>query len=137
MEWGFAMVRREWVFMPKAIPDDVKRNFEKRLRKHVSEEWKEHCRELVIRFKGRFAYVDAFPIEQDSMEGLTEEEKARVEATPTKLCRFEYTGDPESWLYAFYKYSDERYEPCISLSGSFYCTPEEGFDTSANVYLRY
>jgi len=47
------------------------------------------------------------------MPDASEEEKERIRQTPTKLCRLTWTGDPESWIFAFYKYSDERYEPSI------------------------
>ena len=29
----------------------------------------------------------------------------------TRICRLEYTGTLESWQFAIYKYSDERYDP--------------------------
>jgi hypothetical protein len=38
-------------------------------------------------------------------------------ANATKLYRLTRTGDPNSWGYAFGKYSDERYELSISLDG--------------------
>ncbi|MCW8173472.1 hypothetical protein D8S78_22540 [Natrialba swarupiae] len=53
---------------------------------------------------------------------------------PTKLCRLTWTGDPDSWGFAFYKYSDDRYEPSISLDGSFAGSPESCFDTAAQLY---
>jgi hypothetical protein len=36
---------------------------------------------------------------------------------------------------AFYTYSNERYEPCTFPNGTFYGTPEEGFEVGA-AYLR-
>lgn len=36
---------------------------------------------------------------------------------------------------AFYKYSDETYELCALKTGTFLGTPEEAFDTAAQVYL--
>jgi len=35
---------------------------------------------------------------------------------------------------AFYTYSNEKYEPCVFINGSFHGTPEEAFETAA-VYL--
>jgi hypothetical protein len=34
----------------------------------------------------------------------------RLRNTPTHLCRLRYFGDPERWGFAFYTYSNERYE---------------------------
>ncbi len=51
------------------------------------------CR-YVTRYRGRFLYLDR-------------EEDGRTEP----ICRLEYTGDPADWLFAIYKYSDDRYDP--------------------------
>jgi hypothetical protein len=69
------------------------------------------------------------------MPDATKEEKERIRETPVKLCRLGWTGDPESWDFAFYKYSNGRYEPSITLDGSFSGTPETCFDTAAQAYL--
>jgi hypothetical protein len=37
--------------------------------------------------------------------------------------------------FAFYTYSNEKYELSVFPSGDFYGTPEEAFDTAAQVYL--
>ncbi|MDP2788891.1 MAG: hypothetical protein Q8O46_02455, partial [bacterium] len=55
----------------------------------------------------------------------------RLSETPTHLCRLRYFGDDEEWSLAFYTYSNEKYEPCVFMNGSFYGTPEEGFDIGA------
>jgi len=44
--------------------------------------------------------------------------------------------DPDSWSFAFYKYSDERYEPSISLDGPFAGSQESCFDIAAQLYLQ-
>jgi hypothetical protein len=49
------------------------------------------------------------------------------------LCRLRHCGQ-DRWSIAFYKYSDERYEPSFFASGEQVGTPEEGFDVGA-VYL--
>ncbi|HUU30403.1 MAG TPA: hypothetical protein VM123_21580 [archaeon] len=54
---------------------------------------------------------------------------------PTHLCRLRYHGNEDSWAMAFYKYSDEKYEPSFFNNGTFHGTPEEAFETSA-VYLQ-
>ena len=56
--------------------------------------------------------------------------------TPTHLCRLRYFGDENKWGFAFYTYSNEKYELSVFPNGEFFGTPEEAFATSANVYLR-
>ncbi|MFI5341003.1 MAG: hypothetical protein ACHQ7N_14345 [Candidatus Methylomirabilales bacterium] len=107
-----------------------------RLEQHVRTHWSERCREVVVRFRGAFAYIDAFPFQQQFMPGTTPEERARIEATPTRLCRLGYLGRADLWAFAFFKYSDEKYEPSFLPSGMFVGTPEEAFDCSAQVYLQ-
>jgi len=55
--------------------------------------------------------------------------------TPTHLCRLRYFGDMEKWGFAFYTYSNEKYELSVFMSGDFYGTIEDAFEISANVYL--
>jgi hypothetical protein len=59
----------------------------------------------------------------------------RQRSFPLHLCRLRYFGNEEEWSLAFYTYSNERYELCVFQSGSFYGTPEEGFEVGAT-YLR-
>ena len=70
------------------------------------------------------------------MPGTTPDDRARIEATPTHLCRLGYLGSPDRWEFAFFKYSDEKYEPSFLHSGEFAGTPEEAFDCAAQVYLQ-
>jgi hypothetical protein len=107
-----------------------------RLERHVRTHWKDRCREVVVRFRGAFAYVDAFPLDRQFMPGTTPEERARIEATPTHLCRLGYTGRANLWAFAFFKYSDEKYEPSFLPSGASVGAPEEAFDCAARVYLQ-
>ena len=92
-------------------------------------------RSVVIRFRGVYAYVDAYRPRGEYPPGLTEEQKATIDATPIHLYRIEYLGKRDEWGFAFYKYSDEKYEVSILPSVSFTGTPEECFDCAANVYL--
>lgn len=106
-----------------------------RLEQHVRTHWKDRCRGVVVRFRGAFAYVDAFPLSRQFMPETTPEEQAQIEAMPTHLCRLGYLGRADYWAFAFFKYSDERYEPSFLPSGEFAGTPEEAFDCAAQVYL--
>jgi hypothetical protein len=107
-----------------------------RLERHVRTHWKDRCREVVVRFRGTFAYVDAFPLHHQFMPGTTPDQQAQIEATPTHLCRLGYLGRADLWTFAFFKYSDEKYEPSFLPSGASVGTPEEAFDCAAQVYLQ-
>jgi hypothetical protein len=90
----------------------------------------------VVRFRGTFAYVDAYPLRHQFMRGTTLEEQAQIEATPTHLCRLGYIGKADLWVFAFFKYSDEKYEPSFLPSGASMGTAEEACDCAAQVYLQ-
>lgn len=122
--------------MGRSIPPTAQAALRARLDRHVRTHWKDRCREVVIRFRGAFAYVDAFPLHRQFMPGTTAEEQARIEATPTHLCRLGYLGRADLWAFAFFKCSDGKYEPSFLPSGSFVGTPEEAFDCSGHVYLQ-
>lgn len=119
-----------------AIPEAAKEALGARLERHARSHWKDRCREVVVRFRGVFAYVDAFPVHRQFMSGTTPEAQALIEATPTHLCRLGYLGRADLWVFAFFKYSDEKYEPSFLPSGASAGTPEEAFDCSAQVYLQ-
>ena len=118
------------------IPKHVQEALRSRLEIHARTNWKGRCRAIVVRFRGAFAYIDAFAVNDWYMPGTSSEEKARIDATPTHLCRLGYLGTPDVWEFGFYKDSDDKYEPSVVTSGSFHATPEEAFDCSASVYLE-
>jgi hypothetical protein len=117
------------------IPETIRMGLADRLRKHAALEWARECRGVEVRFRGVYAYVDAYSSRRDYMPGMTEEEKARLDAIPLHLCRLEYFGRKDEWGFAFYKYSDEKYEVSFLPSISWTGTPEECFDCAASVYL--
>ena len=55
---------------------------------------KKHKSNLMVRFRGKFLYLD-----KPSMFNITH------------LGRLEYSGDMNSWSFAVFKYSSERYDP--------------------------
>lgn len=111
----------------RRIPDAVRNTLRARLEDHAASNWARHCRSIVIRFRGEFAYIDAYAADSWAEEGDQD--------VPVRLCRLGFMGDPERWAFAFFKYSDETYEPSVVFSGSFEATPEEAFDCAASVYL--
>jgi hypothetical protein len=118
------------------IPALVRRMLTDRLETHARTAWGERCARVDVRFRGKYAYIDAVESDPWIRPDASEGEKERIRQTPTKLCRLTWTGDPDSWEFTFYKYSDERYEPSITLDGSFVGSPESCFDTAAQLYLQ-
>jgi hypothetical protein len=142
------MARQQWMWVrdPDAggvkIPDTVKRRTEQRIRDYAEEHFAGRYTRLDVRFRGQFCYVDAYtepvltpgwppPDWPETREEMIE----RLRNTPTHLCRLRYFGDEEQWGFAFYTYSNEKYELSVFPSGDFFGPPEEAFLASAEAYL--
>ncbi len=129
---------RTWVSIPKPrgpIPNRIREELSFRLERHAAKRWKGRVRKVLLRFRGAYAYVgavEAQPSEKKLPQVCRSIEKGEV---PVELCRLGFLGGMDRWEYAFYKYSDEKYERSVCASGSFVASPEEAFDCSA-VYLR-
>ena len=127
----------------KPISDAVKRRTEERIRRYAAEHFAGRYVRLDIHFRGHFCYIDAY----SEPEPLTptwpprdwpetrEEYLERLRNTPTHLCRLRFFGDEERWGFAFYTYSNERYELSVFPSGEFLGRPEDAFLVSAEAYL--
>jgi len=92
---------------------------------------------LEVRFRGSLCYIDAFTEPQPPSPSLLratgdtkEQYVERLRSIPTHLGRLRYFGG-DRWSYAFYTYSNERYEPTVFHSGDWFGTPEEAFDIGA------
>ena len=119
-----------------SIPEYARHALEDRLETHARTAWTERCAGVNVRFRGKYAYVDVFDGDPWLMPGSTTEEKEQIRETSVKMCRLTWTGDMDSWEFAFHKYSDGRYEPSILFDGSPSSSPEACFDCAAQVYLR-
>ncbi len=138
--------RKQWVFDPdyggQKIPETVKQAVRRRIERVAEQRFKGLYLRLDIRFRGQFCYVDAYrDVDSREVSGLpkdwpeTREEFAeRMRNTPVHLCRLRYFGD-ERWGYAFYTYSNERYELSVYPNGEFFGPPEDAFVSAAGVYL--
>ena len=138
--------RKRWMRDPNSggtkISDSVKSRTEARIRKYAEENFAGKYTRLEIRFRGHFCYIDAYT-EPEVMPGwpppgfpeTREEMIERLRNTPTHLCRLRYFGDEEGWGFAFYTYSNEKYELSVFPSGEFYGPPEDAFEASA-MYLQ-
>lgn len=109
-----------------SIPPAVQAALKERLAAHAAKKWKKTCARVEVSFRGKFAQVDVYPYD---------EETGKAEEVPTHLCRLEYMGLPDLWGFAFYKYSEERYERSFLFTGSMGGAPEDCFDCAGLAYL--
>ncbi len=140
------MPRKQWVRDPNSggvkIPEAVKTRTKERILRYAEQHFAGRYTRLDIRFRGQFCYIDAYT-EPDVSPGwpppdwpeTREEMIERLRDTPTHLCRLRYFGKEDAWGFAFYTYSNEKYELSIFPSGDFYGPPEEAFHVSAEMYL--
>ena len=138
--------RGTWVFDPNSggikIPPAVQADVGKRIRAVAGKEFKGKYTRLGIRFKNQFCYIDAYagPVLTDGWPpaGWPEtraEYAERLRTTPVHLCRLRYFGN-DKWGFAFYTYSNEKYELSMYDDDQFTGTPERAFLISANAYLN-
>ena len=135
---------RTWTSDPhsggRPIPLSVRTATIARLQEHAARKYKGLYSRLEIRFRGALCYIDAYkePREPDKellriTRETREEYLERLRNYPIHLGRIRYFGD-DKWSYAFYTYSNERYEPA-TFGGVWFGTPEEAFDIGAR-YLH-
>ena len=125
------------------IPDILYKSIQQRILTYAETYYAGKYTRIELRFKGKFCYIDAYTEPQISPEWppadfpeTREEYIERLRNTPTHLCRLQYLGKDDAWSFAFYTYSNKRYEPCDFPNGTSTGTPEEAFEVSANVYLN-
>jgi hypothetical protein len=124
------------------IPVHVQEETRNRILAYAEKNYSGKFTRIDVRFRGAFCYIDAYTeldVSLDFNEKLygqtCQEHIERLRNTPTHLCKLRYFGDENKWSLAFYTYSNEKYELCLFNNGTFYGTPEEGFEISS-VYLQ-
>jgi hypothetical protein len=134
-----------WVYDPGSggmkVPPSVQTDVTKRINQVAEENYKGRYIRLDIHFKSQFCYIDAF-IEPNLAEDwpppgwdeTREETLERMRSMPLHLCRLRYFGD-DKWGFAFYTYSQEKYELSVYPNGEFTGKPEDAFLATA-VYLN-
>jgi hypothetical protein len=136
---------KTWIFNPHTggvkISPAKQSEVRQRIERHAASNYAGQYIRLEIIFRGALGYIDAFIEPQPPIPSLlkaTGETKEqyieRLRSFPTHLGRLRYFGG-DRWSYAFYTYSNERYEPTIFPTGDWFGTPEEAFDIGA-AYLR-
>jgi hypothetical protein len=129
-----------WVFNPHSgglpIPASVKKDTIERLEKHAVGKYKGLYARIDVRFHGSLCYMDAYKEPREPEKALLrinretrEEYIERMRRYPIHLGRIRYFGK-DRWSYAFYTYSNDRYEPA-TLGGEWFGTPEAAFDIGA------
>lgn len=136
---------KTWIFNPHTggvkISPAKQSEVRKRIERHAASNYAGQYTRLEIKFRGALCYIDAFTEPQPPSPALLkatretkEQYRERLRSFPTHLGRLRYFGG-DRWSYAFYTYSNERYEPTVFHSGDWFGTPEEAFDIGA-LYLR-
>jgi len=120
-EGSHKMIPKQWMYNPNSggmkIPPAVQADVEKRIRDAYTEP----------------VLTDGWP--PADWPETREEYAERLRNTPTHLCRLRYFGNDE-WGFAFYTYSNEKYELSVYDDGQFIGKPERAFLISANAYLN-
>lgn len=95
----------------------------------AEEHFQGHYTRLDIRFRGQFCYIDAYTEPKISENWLPadwpetrEEYVKRMRNSPVHLCRLCYFGE-DRWGFAFFTYSNEKYELSVYPDGEFLGMP--------------
>lgn len=100
------------------IPDSTRSSLTQRLDRRRGERWPQ-LKELRVRFRARFAYIDGVMPDGDVQP----------------LFRLRYGGSAHYWGFAFYAGGSAGYEDSMLPSGAFAGTPEEALDCACGAYL--
>lgn len=142
---GFTMSRKQWMFDPnsggKKIPASKKQEITQRIEQFAVENYAGKYLRLEIRFRSQFCYIDAYtePVVDEGWPPkdwpeTRDEMIERLRNTPVHLCRLRYFGGDE-WGFAFYTYSNEKYQLSVFPDGRFIGIPEDAFAASS-MYLE-
>ncbi len=79
----------------KSIPNQVKAQIATVIERFNQEVGQQYMITYVSRYRGNYLYLD----------------RVDFMGNQGPICRLTYTGDLNSWEFAIYKYSDNRYDP--------------------------
>jgi hypothetical protein len=103
----------------RGIPDSTRSSLTQRLVARQRERWPQ-VRDLNVRVRGQFAYVDGVMPDGDVWH----------------LFRLRYGGSAHYWGFAFYTASTDSYEDSVLPTGSFAGSPEEALDCVCGLHLQ-
>ena len=127
------------------IKESVLVSVQRKLLKHIRENWADRVVDFQVRARGHFVYVDVEfaeagsrvvdPLEPDEhCDDVDEDdEDDDDEESLPPLMRLRSLGRVTDWQMARYDWSQGRphYEPCLLTNGQLFGTPEECFDAAA------
>jgi hypothetical protein len=132
-----------WVYNPhtggKNIPPAVRARTEQRILDYAAKHHSKKFTRIDVRFHGALCYIDAYTepaVPRGSKPPAGEPRDRwieRLRSTPTHLCRIRYFGDEDRWSFAWYNYGPDKYEAGLLANDKDHGTPEEAFETAAQV----
>lgn len=132
---------KTWGFDPHSggvkPTEAVKVETERRLQRHFETLGHAAKARLEVRFRGALCYIDAYrDPEPQLIEYWHKDPALNLEEAiesyrkrPTPLGRLRHFAT-DRWSYAFYTYSNERYEPCTfsTQGGGWFGAPEQALE---------
>jgi hypothetical protein len=100
-------------------PESTKTNVTYYLDQRAKERWPQ-IKELDVRFRSNFAYVDAVTTDGEELP----------------LCRLRYGGSASVWGFAIYLASKDGYEDSILPNGQFSGSPQDCLDCACGLYFN-
>lgn len=127
-----------------AVPDAIRRRTEARLQRFAEARYAGRYRELVVRFRGQFCYLELFidpgpaPAGWKLGSGETRQQhRERLAHTALRLGRLRYFGNPDRWSFASYNPELDDYEPAAFLSRESAGSPEEALELALRIQLAW
>ena len=131
-------LRKAWVFDPHTggvkPTTSTKLETERRLQQHFKKLGFAGKARLDVRFRGALCYIDAYRDPESALVAYwrkyaklnLQEAIESYRNQPIHLGRLRHFAQ-ERWSFAFYTYSNERYEPCsfATEGGGWFGTPEQ------------
>ena len=115
-----AAPRHGTITVMAALTEITKAALRPRLIRRAASRWPQ-LSEITVRFRGQHAYISAALTGQDE---------------PLKLCRLTWQGSPDTWSFAIYEYSGDRYADSILPGGGWTGPPEAALDCACGLYLN-
>lgn len=135
------MVPRRWQLNPhsggRPVPEIMSATTRAAVIDHAEQHFAGRYREIDVRFRAQFCYVDAHlepgaPPAGPATLGPTPPDPDRADVM--ELCRLRFF-DRDRWSLALFSYAHEGYDPAVFGDGEFFGPAVDGFDLAANLYL--